>query len=809
MKLKKIRLLQIIPLVMLASNLIGAERSVRNVDEFKSAVEAVKPGDTIVLANGVWRDADLVFVGEGTEAKPITLRAEEPGKVTLEGRSRLRIAGEYLVVSGLVFINGSTPGSAVIAFRKDRQNLANYSRVTNCVIDNYNQSERFKRDSWVLMYGKHNRFDHNYLANKKNDGVTMAVVLNDERNQQNFHRIDHNFFGYKPRLGSNGGETLRVGTSKFSLTSSNTIIEENFFYRCNGETEVASIKAGDNIIRNNTFYECEGSLVMRHGNNNVISGNFFIGNNKPETGGLRVINAGHKIFNNHFQDLKGDRFRSALAVMNGVPNSLVNRYHKVKDAVIAHNSFYNCENIKFGVGSDFERTDVPDNVLVANNLFVNAEKDAPFEELDDMSGVTFEGNVAQTQNGDFKREGFVELDLAIQRNTDGLLEPTSKKLKQSKLRKFDFIPKDVSGRVGSEMRAKPLATAENTGVPWYKPDDDQAAFGSGKVVSVGADVGALVKAVDNSEPGEGIEMTESGDYLLDKTLEIRHPLTIRAKKGLSEKPLFLYPGSSGGFAFISIENGGSLQVSGLAFDGGSGGSQTASAAIRSSEQPMIEHYSLFVDNCSFTNFQESRSNAFKGFESTYADSVVFTNCSFSKMSGDAISLASQKEDRGRYNAEFVVVENCVFRDVMGIALNLYRGGNDESTFGPILSVDHCVFENVNNREQGSVLRLIGVQIADIRNSTFSNSGRGGRSVKFEEFRWDKIQVSHCNLYNSGRVESFYDKAATEGMLSEPPMFRDKAAGDFRLQETSKLRGRASDGLDIGLKTERTEEQPEG
>jgi poly(beta-D-mannuronate) lyase len=65
----------------------------------------------------------------------------------------------------------------VISFRKNSQQLANYSRVTETVIDNFNNPERFEPDYWVAMYGVHNRFDHNHLEGKRNKGVTMAVRL--------------------------------------------------------------------------------------------------------------------------------------------------------------------------------------------------------------------------------------------------------------------------------------------------------------------------------------------------------------------------------------------------------------------------------------------------------------------------------------------------------------------------------------------------------------------------------------------------------------------------------------------------------
>lgn len=803
-------LLYLLPILLFSHSGLAANHTVSNLDEFNAAVKQVKPGDSIIMANGTWTDVRLLLQGKGTADKPITLKAETPGKVIITGKSMLSLAGEHLLVSGLAFIDGQTPGRAVINFRRNKDNLANNCRVTNCVIDNYNPPDRFDRDSWVLMYGKNNRFDHNYLVNKKNSGVTLVVMLNDPRNQQNFHRIDHNYFGYRPRLGSNGGETMRVGVSTYSLKSSNTIIEDNYFYRCNGETEVVSIKSSDNIVRRNTFFECEGSLVMRHGDRNTVSENFFIGNHLPETGGIRVINNGHKIYNNYLYGLKGERFRAALAVMNGVPNSLLNRYHKAKDAIIANNTFIDCDNIELGVGSDFERTDVPENILIANNLFVHRQNEQVYQALDDISGITFRDNMVSVPSGNFKGSGFSNIDPKLLKVGPGLMIATARAIENSSMQSFDFITGDITGKKRSgkatagalqikhRKHFKPWATAENTGVKWYRRKSENIPFNSGKVIAVAPGKDALVKALQTAGPGDILELTEAAEYELTKTLEIRFPLSIRAKKGLEKRPLLLYTGFDKPFSFIAIEDGGSLQLSGLAFDGNAETGAVAESAIRSSRKPMIEHYSLFVDNCLFYDFQESRHSAFKAFKSTFADTVSFRNCIFTKISGTALSLSSEKEDRGKYNAEYVFLENCLFVNVMGAALNLYRGGNDESTFGPFLTVDHCVFDFVNNKEQGAVLRLIGVQNAIIKNSIFQDSGRGGRSVHFEESRWNHVRVSHCNLYNSGKIDAFYDNVVGEGMLSEKPAFVNPEEMNYSLKPGSSLIGKAADGSNIGL-----------
>jgi len=76
-------------------------------DEFKDAVKSLEAGDTIVLANGRWENFEILFKGKGTEDAPIRLRGETPGGVILTGQSNLRLAGEYLEVSDLVFKDGS------------------------------------------------------------------------------------------------------------------------------------------------------------------------------------------------------------------------------------------------------------------------------------------------------------------------------------------------------------------------------------------------------------------------------------------------------------------------------------------------------------------------------------------------------------------------------------------------------------------------------------------------------------------------------------------------------------------------------
>jgi poly(beta-D-mannuronate) lyase len=791
------------------TNLQATTYKVQNAAELKARVEAIlKPNDTVLLANGTWRDADLVFKGKGTSAKPIVLAAETAGKVILEGASSVRFSGDFLVINGLYFRNGGVSG-AVIEYRTSSGDIANDCRVTNCVIDSYNGTDRTKESSWIQFYGKRNRMDHCYIGGKKNEGVTLAVNLNDERHRDNFHRIDHNVFGHRPPLGSNGGETVRIGVSTYSLTNSKTIVEDNYFYRCSGEVEIISVKSCENTIRRNVFYECEGGLVMRHGHRNLVEGNYFIGNNKPNTGGVRVINEGHKVVNNYFENLKGDRFRSALTVMNGVPNSAINRYNQVKDVIIAFNTFVNCDHITLAAGSDNERTATPlSTSMIANVFFNNSTKDAIYSAEDDISGISFSDNQVKTDTKNALPKGFQTAIFQglLPKNT--LKNPTetafvttdilgNKRNAKTHAGAFESEPKSAFDFSPSKMK--------DVGTDFFQPEWVTITFPpSKKTLSIPppdklgtSPYKALEKAVEMAEAGDIIELTDTATYYLDATLAIKKAITIRAKTDLASRPTVTFKGEKKDFAFITIENGGSLRLSGINFNGTSDAG-VAECAIRTIQKPIIEHYQLFVDNCAFYNFTDGKKAAFKASFGTYADTVQFSNCLFRDISGEVLSLAAEKEDKGIYNAEHVILKNCTFINLLMGALDLYRGGNDESTLGPFLTVDHCTFHNVANVELGSVLKLIGVQQSDIRNSLFSQSGQAGRIARYEDFKGTRNKIHHCNLYQAGKVESFYPTIVGEGMTQFKPEFRALERYDLRQKVGSLLAKKATDGLDMGV-----------
>ena len=674
---------------------------VKNPIELKNAIANARPGTVITMKDGVWNDTEILFEGNGTKVKPIILEAETKGKVLIQGLSNLRMSGSFLQVRRLVFQMGYTPISEVISFRKSKAEPCNNCRVTECVIDNFNNPERFDDDIWVAMYGRFNRFDHNTLTGKRNQGVTLAVRLDTDASRENHHQIDHNYFGPRPVLGSNGGETIRIGTSHYSLTNSNTIVEDNFFDRCNGEHEIISNKSCQNIFRNNTFYECQGTLTMRHGNETLVEGNYFFGNGRPNTGGIRIINERQKVINNYCEGLTGYRFRGALVIMNGVPNSPQNRYAPVIESLASHNTFVDCDYIQICAGSDKERSAVPSSTSVTDNIFYNSRKSDIFTIYDDVSGINFENNILGTNIKRFQEKGFIQKDNVLEK-TDDIWQVRSGLNVGAVLHHPEFRP-----------------SKENTGASWYPKHEEDINFHSGKIINISPSEGDLFDVIKTAEYGDIIQLN-AGEYTVRKSIDLHVPITITGTGSKADVKIYFKRSS-----LFNIENGGSLELKNLTISGKESPDKPGNSVIRTSRYSMTNNYKLFLENCDFLDMKVNHSfNILDVYKNTFSDSIVAKNCSFSDISGSVFSLDKEYEDLGIYNVETMKVENCLFENVQGAACNLYRGGGDESTFGPMLEIESCNFINVGqgskNRSNASI-KIHGVQYANFKNNSFENS----------------------------------------------------------------------------------------
>ncbi len=706
----------LIPSLLLANTIV-----VKNMDELNEANRKAKPGDIIVLQNGEWKDVTLKLSCSGTKEQPVTFKAETAGKVMITGNSKLKIGGNYIVVDGLFFTNGYSGSDPVISFRIDKNQLANNCRVTNSAIIDFNNPKRMNENNWVLLYGKNNRLDHCSFKDKKNMGVLLAVILDDERSRENFHEIDHNYFGRRPPLASNGGEIIRVGVSQHCEYNSNTQIMNNFFEYCDGETEIVSIKSGSNMIQDNIFKESQGSLVLRHGDNNIVSGNLFVGNDKPATGGVRVINKGQVVRNNVFYKCRGAAFKAPLAIMNGIPNSPAHRYVQVTDAEISHNIFYECSPMSFGEGSDEERTLPPDRVSFTDNIFYNTRDAVIYTASDEINGFSFTNNKVNLSVKQAMAKGFTKTKL-----------PASK-----------FSTGSVSDPLFTDISMIPLVLRDvtlSTGASWFSKKEPVL---TAKPVVVNCSTAEEVYKQLERKEAVTIRLTGK-EYTLDKPFLINKNVQFT-----SDKKNIIRFITVNQLAVFMVSGNGNLGLNNLSIDG----SKTkATHFIASDSSGLSNHYNLSVRNCSLQNFSRENGcdNIFYAFKSMIADSIVLRNNSFANNNSNTFMMAEEKDDKGYYNAEKIVISHNSFTAQKGSLLTIYRGGNDESTLGPALTFSHNKVKDCQHSD--ALISLTGVQSTKLASNHFSNCNPSGSLIAYRDIVRARHTLERNTLLKSGIIE---------------------------------------------------------
>ncbi|WP_340589181.1 polysaccharide lyase 6 family protein [Erythrobacter alti] len=673
------------------------DRIVSNQEEYAAALDQVGAGDTITLANGEWRDFEIVITGQGTADAPITLTSETPGGVILTGQSNLRIGGEHIVVSGLVFRDGFSPTGEVVSFRRDSENLARNSRVTQTVIDNFSKLDRTETDYWVAIYGQNNRFDHNHLVGKTNRGVTLAVRLNTAESRQNNHRIDHNYFGPRPNLGSNGGETLRIGTSHYAEYDSNTVVENNVFDRTDGEVEIISSKSGGNTFRENLFLHSRGALTLRHGDGNLVERNVFLGDGKDHTGGIRVINRRQIVRDNYMEGLRGDGFASALTVMNGVPNSPANRYVEVQHAQILRNSIIDSDRITFGAGADEERSAAPSDSYFYSNLLGGRDGETFLEVDADISGIALAGNAVISGQMHSAVEAIPRYQTEMERADNGLLYPVNPAL----------------ANVGAPRDLRVMALDE-VGVDWYPKPGADTEFGAGSEIAVEASAGALLRAINGAADGDTL-LLAPGNYDIERTIPIYRTLTIAGAGNGQVTVTFARP------SLFEMREGGRLRLANLLIDGANAPDSTGNAVIRTASVPIRGNLQIELDRVIVRNLDVNRDFDVIYFgKSTLADRVDIRSSIFENVTGSVVSASSESDDQGRYNVEYLDIRESIFRNLTGPVARVYRGGRDESTFGPHVDIAQSVIENVGSGA-GVSIALHGAQRTNISENAFMAS----------------------------------------------------------------------------------------
>jgi poly(beta-D-mannuronate) lyase len=375
-----------------AVSLSAKEYLIDNVEDFDKLMDVAKAGDTIIWKSGTYKNVVVNFQpkANGEVGKMIVLRAEQLGAVIFKGNAQLFISGSYLQAEGFLFKGASTlkEGQAAITFGSPNKSSIEtiHCRVTNCAVTNYSPDDENISQNYLLLKGRFNQADHCYFLGKTNKGPTVVIEYKREAGYvdgsdvapSTHHLVDHNYFGFRT-FPTNGGEQIRVGDSRTSFTRGFNIVEYNYFENERIEAEVISNKSWSNIYRFNTFFGNDGALVLRHGQQCFVYGNYINGKSgRNQSGGIRVINPNQTIFNNYIENGEGgeNAFKAPICIMSGLEGSELNEYYPADSAIVAYNHVVNSVGPAIRVGflnSAKEKPGVaPKGVSVVGNVIIDA-----------------------------------------------------------------------------------------------------------------------------------------------------------------------------------------------------------------------------------------------------------------------------------------------------------------------------------------------------------------------------------------------------------------------------------------------------
>ena len=384
----------LIIIVVAISNTANAKKYMVKSDvEYRDAYKKAQSSDTICWEKGTYSDISLEIKKDN-----LVIMAEQDGQVTFAGNSYAKIFASGCEFRGFQFIGGRIDGSVV---RVD----GSHNKISQLNISAF-QSKYYLDITPTSQYTEVTYCNFERKPEKPESSVVEVQVA---EGQPGYHVIRYcSFKNHTAPAGTGsdyGIEALRIGYSFQSKFISRTIVEYCYFTKCNGDGEIISSKARENIFRYNTFLDNGDShFTIRHGKDNVVYGNFFLGG-----AGLRIKEGQNQmVYNNYFET--GKRFAIQLVNYNVDP---------LQNIVIDHNTFVSSGAILLGGQGDFP----PTQVVFANNLIV----DPTGNPLSDPVGTErFIHNAIDASETAILSGDFVRIKANLERNDLGFMQPGRK-----------------------------------------------------------------------------------------------------------------------------------------------------------------------------------------------------------------------------------------------------------------------------------------------------------------------------------------------------------------------------------------------
>ena len=392
----------------------------RNTAALKAALTSARAGDCIEVADGSYGSPGTVSA-RGTSDAPIVVRAAHRGRATFTGTITLRGAA-HVTLDGFRFTDG-----AKVTIENSAQ-----CRITR---------SRFQLSAggtWVVVKGTgdRNRIDHNDFGPHPPKGHFVQTTGTTTRT-----RIDRNHFHDMKPAGGNGGESVMIGCCgpAADYHQGKHVVERNLLVDCDGENEMIGIKSSGNVVRHNTIRRSRGFISLRAGRGNHIYGNYVLGEGKAGTGGIRLFEDDHVIYNNYV-----DAEEYPLTLTNG--DAPGGTHAAIENVTVVFNTFV-AHGQPVKIGGTGHRVP-PSNTVFSNNLL---QGDDTVIIENNPTDVDYAGNIAfRTSRGSIgvnkPGDQFRVADPRLQ-SGGGVLRPSSSSpVVDAAVGTFRFVRDDVDRR---------------------------------------------------------------------------------------------------------------------------------------------------------------------------------------------------------------------------------------------------------------------------------------------------------------------------------------------------------------------------
>ncbi len=260
-------------------------------NSINDALRVVKPGNTIVLKAGIYRD-NQTFEISGTPQRPVRIVPDTDAEVVIEESCWFFYDTSDLILSDLTFKNA--PFGAISVIGTCKRNRFDSLQFINCgTMNKASCTMYFGGSGGEFNVVENCRFEReNQSAHQAQipDEACIGIMISEGDIEESSPLIDHilrrNHF-------SNYGNAILIGTRDSTTNPYGHIVEYNTIRNCSSDG--IKIKCGDIQIRGNLLENCHScSISIQAGVGSVIENNRITGSNT----GISINGLGHSVSNN-------------------------------------------------------------------------------------------------------------------------------------------------------------------------------------------------------------------------------------------------------------------------------------------------------------------------------------------------------------------------------------------------------------------------------------------------------------------------------------------------------------------------------